>query len=219
MFTTPDIGAKVWDAALDSLYMISVSSVLTVLIGVPLAVILVVTQKGHIMENPRLNGILGLTVNFIRSIPFPVFIIFVMPVTKALVGTKIGSTAAIVPLTLAAIVFMARLAETALLEVPGGLIEAAQAAGAGKWQIIRHVLLPEARSGLILAITILVITLISYSAMAGTVGGGGLGTLAINYGYQRYQADVMIICVLLLSFVVQAIQHYGEKLARNFNKR
>ncbi len=218
MFTA-NLGDKVWDATLESLYMITISSVVTILVGIPLGIVLVTTQKNHIMENPWLNRVLGLVVNFIRSIPFPVFIIFVMPVTKALVGTRIGSTAAIVPLTLAAIVFMARLAETALLEVPGGLIEAARAAGASKWQVIRHVLLPEAQSGLMLATTILVITLVSYSAMAGTVGGGGLGALAINYGYQRYEADVMIVCVILLSFGVQAIQYYGEKLARKLNKR
>ncbi len=219
MFTTTNLWPMLWTASLETLYMVSLATVMTVLLGVPLGVVLVVTRPGHILENKWFYRILGLVVNFVRSIPFPIFIVFIIPLTRALVGTSIGPTAVIVPLALAAIVFMARLAESALLEVPGGVIEAAQAAGASRWQIIWHVLLPEARSGLILAVTILVITLIGYSAMAGAVGGGGLGDLGIRYGYQRYQSDVMWVCVILLSIVVQAIQNYGENLARKFNRR
>ena len=219
MFTNSNMWPMLWNASMESLYMVSVSTVVTTLLGVPLGVVLVVTKPGHILESKWLNRILGLVVNFIRSIPFPIFIVFVIPLTRALVGTSIGPSAVIVPLSLAAIVFMARLAETALLEVPGGVIEAAQASGATYWQIIWHVLLPESRPGLILAVTILVITLIGYSAMAGAVGGGGLGDLAIRYGYQRYQTDVMLVCVILLSIVVQGLQLFGEELVRKFNRR
>ena len=219
MFTNSNMWPMLWNASMESLYMVSVSTVVTTLLGVPLGVVLVATKPGHILESKWLNRILGLVVNFIRSIPFPIFIVFVIPLTRALVGTSIGPSAVIVPLSLAAIVFMARLAETALLEVPGGVIEAAQASGATYWQIIWHVLLPESRPGLILAVTILVITLIGYSAMAGAVGGGGLGDLAIRYGYQRYQTDVMLVCVILLSIVVQGLQLFGEELVRKFNRR
>jgi ABC-type metal ion transport system, permease component len=209
----------IWSASVETLYMVSISTLVTTLLGVPLGVVLVVTRQGHIMENSALNRILGLVVNFVRSIPFPIFIVFIIPMTRALVGTTIGPTAVIVPLTLAAIVFMARLAETAMLEVPYGVIEAALAAGANRRQVIWHVLLPEASSGLILAVTILIITLIGYSAMAGLIGGGGLGDLAVRYGYQRYRSDVMWVCVILLSLVVQAIQSFGEALARKYNRR
>lgn len=208
-----------WTSSLETFYMVSVAALLTTLIGVPLGVVLVITRPGHVLESKWFNRVLGWVVNFVRSIPFPIFIVFVIPLTRAMVGTSIGATAVIVPLALAAIAFMARLAETALLEVPGGVIEAAQACGTTKWQLVRHVLLPEALPGLIMAITILVITLIGYSAMAGAVGGGGLGDLAIRYGYQRYQTDVMWICVILLAAVVQIIQLFGEALVRKFNRR
>ncbi len=219
MFTTNNIWPMIWSASLDTFYMVSVSTVATTLLGVPLGVVLVVTAQGHIMENKFLSRVLGLTVNFIRSIPFPIFIVFVIPMTRFLVGTSIGPTAVIVPLSLAAVVFMARLAETALLEVPYGVIEAALAAGANRRQIIWKVLLPEAAPGLILAVTILGVTLISYSAMAGLVGGGGLGDVAVRYGYHRYRTDVMWVCVVLLSLVVQALQSFGESLARKYNRR
>lgn len=219
MFATSNLWPMIQVASLETLYMVAVSTVVTALVGIPLGVVLVVTQPGHILANKWFNRVLGLCVNFIRSIPFPIFLVFIIPLTQILVGTSIGPTAVIVPLTLAAIVFMARLAETALMEVPRGVIEAAQATGAGHWQIIWKVLLPEARSGLILAVTILVITLIGYSAMAGLVGGGGLGDLAVRYGYQRYRSDVMWICVILLSIAVQLLQEGGEYLARHFNRR
>jgi D-methionine transport system permease protein len=199
--------------------MVSIATVVTTLLGVPLGVVLVVTRQGHIMANKLVNRLVGLPVNFIRAIPFPIFILFVIPITRVLTGTSIGPNGVIVPLSLAAIVFMARLAETAMLEVPYGVIEAAISAGANRRQIIWHVLLPEAGSGLILSVTILVVTLIGYSAMAGLVGGGGLGDLAVRYGYYRYRADVMWVCVIILSFVVQALQNFGEALARKYNRR
>lgn len=219
MFTTANLAPMVWTATLETAYMVSVSTVVTALLGIPLGVVLVVTRPGHIWSGRSLNLGLGLAVNFIRAIPFPIFLVFVIPLTRLIVGVSIGPTAVIVPLTLAAIVFMARLAETALLEVPGGVVEAAQSAGANNWQIIWHVLLPEARSGLMLAVTILVITLIGYSAMAGMVGGGGLGDLAVRYGYQRYKADVMWVTVILLAVVVQLIQYGGETLAKRWSRR
>ena len=206
-------------ASVQTLYMVSICTVLTSLLGIPLGILLVVTRPGHILARPSVYRVLGLVVNATRSIPFPIFIVFVIPLTRLLVGTSIGPNGVIVPLTLAAVVFMARLTETSLLEVPFGVIEAAQSVGAGKWQIVWHVLLTEARPGLIMAVTITIITLISYSAMAGAVGGGGLGDLAIRYGYQRYQTDIMWVTVVTLLLVVQAVQNVGDLLVRRFSRR
>jgi len=211
---TPSQWAMLKTGSLESLYMVVISALLTALAGIPLGILLVVCRQGHILENRPLSLGLAFLVNATRSIPFPIFIVFVMPLTRLLAGTSIGTTATIVPLTLGAVVFMARLAETALLEVPRGVIEAAQTAGAANRQIIWRVLLPEAKAGLIMAVTITVITLISYSAMAGYIGGGGLGDLAIRYGYQRYQTRIMLVTVALLIVVVQAIQAVGDLLVR-----
>lgn len=218
MSINPNLVSMLWVATLETLYMVAISTIFTVLLGVPLGVILVVTRRGHIWESFLVNKVLGFFVNVFRSIPFPVFIVAIIPVTRFLVGTSIGPTAVIVPLTLAAIVFLARLSESAMLEIPFGVIEAAQSSGASNWQIIWHVLLPEARAGMVIAVTILVITLISYSAMAGAVGGGGLGDLAIRYGYQRYQQDVMIATSILLIIVVQGIQSFGDWLSKRFRR-
>ncbi|MDR1298334.1 MAG: ABC transporter permease [Deltaproteobacteria bacterium] len=206
-------------SSLQSLYMVAVSTLLTTVLGVPLGVLVVVTRPGQILESKLAYRIAGFFINATRSIPFPIFIVFVIPLTRLLVGTAIGSTAVIVPLTLAAVVFMARLTETALLEVPFGLIEAAQAVGASRRQIVWHVMLPEAMPGLIMSVTITVITLISYSAMAGAVGGGGLGDFAIRYGYQRYQTGVMWVTVVMLLIVVQGVQLAGDHLVRRFSRR
>ncbi|MDR2443579.1 MAG: ABC transporter permease [Deltaproteobacteria bacterium] len=219
MLLTPVKWTMVQTASLQSLYMVSLSTLITSLLGIPLGVLLVITRRRHICQNRTINFILGLVVNATRSIPFPIFIVFVIPVTRFIVGTSIGPTAVIVPLTLAAVVFMARLTETSLLEVPFGVIEAAQAAGATRWQIIIHVLLAEAKPGLIMAVTITTITLISYSAMAGAVGGGGLGDLSIRYGYQRYQTDIMWVTVILLLLVVQGVQNLGDYLVRRISHR
>jgi D-methionine transport system permease protein len=206
-------------ASLETLYMVSVSSIVTAIFGIPLGVALVATRKGHILGKIwPVNAVLGATINATRSVPFIIFVVAIIPLTKILVGTSIGPSAVIVPLTLAAIVFMARLAESAILEVPHGVIEAAQSAGATNWQIVRHVLLPEARPGLIQAVTITVINLIGYSAMAGAVGGGGLGDLGIRYGYQRYMWDVMLVTVLILMVWVQVIQSLGDFLAKKFRR-
>jgi ABC-type methionine transport system permease subunit len=188
-------------------------------VGIPLGILLVTTRPKHILEHKPINFGLGLLINATRSIPFPIFIVFVIPITRFIVGTSIGPTAVIVPLTLAAIVFMARLTETSLLEVPFGVLEAAQSTGASKWQLIWHVLLPEALPGLIMAVTITIITLISYSAMAGAVGGGGLGDLAIRYGYQRYQTDIMWVTVAILLIIVQVVQNLGDHLVRRLSRR
>ncbi|MDR1037116.1 MAG: ABC transporter permease [Deltaproteobacteria bacterium] len=206
-------------ASLETLYMVSVTTALTVLAGVPLGVLLVVMRPGHILENRWAYRILGFVVNATRSVPFPIFIVFVIPLTRLLVGTSIGSTAVIVPLALAAFVLMARLTETCLLEIPHGVIEAAQSMGASTWNIIVKVMLPEALPGLLMAVTIAVITLISYSAMAGMVGGGGLGDLAIRYGYHRYQTDIMWATVIFLVAVVQLVQLAGDRLVLKFTRR
>jgi D-methionine transport system permease protein len=206
-------------AALESLYMVSLSALITCLLGIPLGILLVIFRPGHILGNKPAYWILGALINGLRSIPFPIFIVFVIPLTRFLIGTSLGPTAVVVPLTLAATVFMARLTETSLLEVPTGVIEAALACGAGRLRIIWKVLLPEARPGLIMAVTIMVITLISYSAMAGAVGGGGLGDLAIRYGYQRYQTDIMWVTVFLLLVIVQLVQNLGDFLVRYFSRK
>ena len=219
MSLTPNLIPMLQAASWETFYMVSVSAVMTTLFGIPLGVLLVVTRRGHILENRWVNNILGAVINATRSVPFIIFVVAIIPLTRFLVQTSIGPTAVIVPLTLAAIVFMARLAESALLEVPHGLIEAAQSAGATSWQIIWHVLLPEARPGLIQAVTVMIINLIGYSAMAGAVGGGGLGDLGIRYGYQRYMWDVMLATVIILMVWVQAIQSLGDFLARKFNRR
>jgi D-methionine transport system permease protein len=207
------------NSTFQSLYMVSVSTLLTSLFGIPLGVLVVITRKGHILENKILYRVLGAVINATRSIPFPIFIVFVIPLTRFIIGTSIGSTAVIVPLTLAAIVFMARLTETSLLEVPFGVIEAAQSIGASRWRIVWNVLLPEAKPGLTMAVTITIITLVSYSAMAGAVGGGGLGDLAIRYGYQRYQTDIMFITVIMPLLFVQGIQVVGDYLVRRFTRK
>ena len=219
MSLSPNLLNMLTDASLETLYMVSISAILTTIFGIPLGVTLVVTRRGHIMEHRWLIGVLGAIVNAVRSVPFIIFIIAIIPFTRFLVGKYIGPTAVIVPLTLAAIPFMARMTETALLEVPFGVIEAAQAAGASTLQIIWRVLLAEAKPGLIQGATIMIINLIGYSAMAGAVGGGGLGALAVNYGYARYRPDVMLSTVVLLIVCVQAIQSAGDWLSRSFDRR
>lgn len=203
----------------DTLYMVSVSTFFTVLFGLPLGVLLVVTDKDSLVSSPTLNQVLGTIVNIVRSVPFIILLVIVIPFTRLVVGTSIGATAAIVPLALAAIPFYARVAETGLREVDKGLIEAAESMGCSAWQIILKVLLPEALPSLILGIALTIISLISYSAMAGAIGGGGLGDLAIRYGYQRYETDIMIATVVLLVLLVQGIQLIGNKLAQKVAKR
>jgi D-methionine transport system permease protein len=211
---------KVLFATWETLYMVAISTVLSYVFGLPLGIILVTTEEGHILENKSLNRILGSFVNAVRSVPFIIFLILVIPFTRIVVGTSIGTVASIVPLTLAAIPFVARLVETSFKEIEWGLIEAALSMGANAWQVITKVLIPEARPSLILGVAITTINLVGYSAMAGIVGGGGLGTLAYYYGYQRYENSIMWITVILLIIFVQGIQMLGDKLtAATVNKR
>lgn len=204
---------------LETVQMTVISTVVAVLIGVPLGVILVITSRGHIMQNEGLNKVLGAIVNATRSIPFIILMVAIIPFTRLVAGTSIGTTAACVPLTLAAIPFLARLVETAIKEVNGGVIEAAQSMGATPLQIIWKVLLPEALPTLIDNITVLIVNLINYSAMAGAIGGGGLGDIAIRYGYQRFQGDVMLATIIILIVLVQVIQSFGDYLSRKVNKK
>lgn len=206
------------DSLLETCYMVAISTFLSTLLGLPLGVILTVTDKGHILENRTLNNILGNIVNATRSVPFIILMVAIIPLTRILVGTSIGTTAAIVPLTISATPFIARIIEGALKEVEYGVIEAAQAMGATPLQIIKKVLLPEALPAIVLGITLAIISLIGYSAMAGALGGGGLGDLAIRYGYQRFRIDIMIITVVILIVQVQLVQSCGDYLAKRFNK-
>lgn len=211
---------KVMYATWETIYMVLIATVLSYLFGLPLAIILVITDKGHILENVFINKVLGSIVNAARSIPFIILLILVIPFTRAIVGTYIGTIASIVPLTLAAIPFVARLVETSLKEIDPGLIEASLAMGANNLQIILKVLLPEAKPSIILGVAITMINLVGYSAMAGIVGGGGLGTLAYYYGYQRYQTDILWTTVIVLILIVQGVQVLGEQMARRvINKR
>lgn len=207
------------EAFWQTLVMVAVSSAFAGLLGVPLGIVLVVTAPGHVLPRPLTHRVLGAIVNAGRSTPFIILLVAIIPFTRLVVGTSIGTAAAIVPLTVAAIPFVARLAEAALREVDPGLIEAAQAMGASPAQIVLKVLLPEARPGLVAALTITVVTLISYSAMAGVVGGGGLGDLGIRYGYQRFQPEVMLAVVVILIVLVQGVQSAGDRLARRLNRR
>lgn len=206
------------DSLWETCYMVMVSSLLATLFGLPLGVILTITDKGHILENKTFNNILGNIVNAARSVPFIILMVAIIPVTRMLVGTSIGTTAAIVPLTISATPFIARIIEGSLKEVQLGVIEAAQAMGATPKQIIWKVLLPEAMPSIILGITLAVVSLINFSAMAGAIGGGGLGDLAIRYGYQRFRVDIMIITVVILIIMVQMVQSLGDHLSKKYNK-
>lgn len=199
--------------------MVAVAGLVGFAVGIPLGVILHITKKGGLLENTKLNSGLGAIVNIGRSVPFLVLMVAIIPVTKMLVGTFIGTTAAIVPLTIGAIPFVARLIEGALLEVPTGLVEAAQSMGATPTQIITKVLLPEAMPTIVNSVTITLVTLVSYSAMAGTVGGGGLGDVAIRYGFHRYDVTIMAVTVVMLIVLVQIIQSIGDAVVRRVDHR
>lgn len=211
---------KVLWATWETIYMIAISTFLSYFVGLPLGIILVITDEGHILENLPFNRVLGAIVNTVRSIPFIIFLILVIPLTRLIVGGFIGTAASIVPLTLAAIPFVARLVETSIKEIEWGLIEAALSMGANAWQIITKVLVPEAMPSIILGVAITTINLVGYSAMAGIVGGGGLGTLAYYYGFQRYQHAILWATVIILILMVQLIQIFGDKVTANIvNKR
>lgn len=209
------LGESLWE----TIYMVVVSGAVSALLGIPLGVLLYVTRRGQILARPTLHKILGIVVNATRSIPFIILMVAVIPFTRLIIGTSIGTTAAIVPLSLAGIPFVARIAEGALDEISTGLIEAAQSMGATPMQIITKVMLPEALPGLIHGMTLTLVTMVSYSAMAGAIGGGGLGDLGIRYGYQRFDPTVMLITVVILIAVVQLIQSGGELLQRRFIRK
>lgn len=206
-------------ATWETIYMVLASGIIGFVIGIPLGVVLHTTKQNGLLENPQVNRVLGAIVNVGRSVPFLVLMVAIIPLTKLLVGTFIGTTATIVPLTIGAIPFVARLIEGALMEVPSGLIEAAQSMGASQLQIIYKVLLPEAMPSIINTVTVTLVTLVSYSAMAGTVGGGGLGDVAIRYGYYRYDVVVMAVTVVMLVILVQMIQSLGDAIVRRVDHR
>lgn len=204
---------------IESLYMTLVSTALSYLFGIPLGVVLFITDKDGIAENKTVNSLLGVVVNLLRSVPFIILLVAIIPFTRFVVGTSIGANATIVPLVVAATPFIARMVESSLKEVDGGVIEAALSMGSNNWQIITKVLLPEAKPSLIVGSTIAITTILGYSAMAGFVGGGGLGSIGINYGYYRYQTDIMLVTVVLLVIVVQIFQETGMKIASKTDKR
>ncbi|WP_299661856.1 methionine ABC transporter permease [uncultured Psychromonas sp.] len=207
------------DSLWETIVMVFTSGFIGFAVGIPLGVLLHLSKKNGLLENTTMNKILGIVVNIGRSIPFIILLVALIPVTRFIVGSSIGTAAAIVPLTIGAIPFIARLVEGALLEVPSGLVEAAQAMGAKPMQIIKKVLLPEALPGIINAVTITLVTLVGYSAMAGTVGGGGLGDVGIRYGYQRFDATVMMITIVILVILVQMIQSLGDHLVKRVDHR
>lgn len=216
---SPELIRLVVESTLETLYMVVASGLLGTLLGLPLGVFLATSQKGELFAAPLANRVIGTVVNATRSTPFIILVVAIIPFTRLLAGTSIGTTAAIVPLTVAATPFIARIVETAIREVDHGLIEAAKAMGATPLQVVRKVLLPEALPGLTLGLTLTVVSLIGHSAMVGAVGGGGLGDLGIRFGYQRFMPDVMALVVVVLIVLVQAVQSAGEALARRVNKR
>ncbi len=207
------------EATWQTLYMVAISTLLGAVGGLPIGVFLACSQKGELLSAPAVNKVLGVVVNATRSVPFIILVVAIIPFTRLVAGTSIGTTAAIVPLTIAAIPFIARLVENAIREVDSGLIEAARAMGATPLQIIRKVLIPEALPGITLGLTLAVVSLIGYSAMVGAVGGEGLGDLGIRYGYQRFMPDVMAMVVVILIVLVQLVQTIGEWISRRVDKR
>lgn len=203
----------------DTLYMTVAATFFSYVFGMVMGVVLVICRKDGIRPNALVYNVLDVAVNLTRSFPFLILMIAVIPFTRFLVGTTIGNNATVVPLVLAAAPFVARLVESSLLEVDNGVVEAAQSMGAGTWQIIVKVLLPEARPSLLNGSAVSAITILGYSAMSGAVGGGGLGKLAIMYGYNRYQTDIMVITVVLLIIIVQAFQSFGNWATRRSDKR
>ncbi|WP_119458242.1 methionine ABC transporter permease [Rhodospirillaceae bacterium SYSU D60014] len=207
------------DALTETVIMVAVSGAIAFVAGIPLAVVLVTTAPGGVFQNRAVNRLLGAVINGFRSLPFIILLVALIPFTRLIVGTSIGTAAAVVPLSISAIPFFARMAEVSLREVDRGLVEAAQAMGANRWQIIGQVLIPEAMPGIVAGFTITLVALIGASAMAGAVGAGGLGDLAIRYGYQRFETEVMAAVIVVLIAIVCAVQTGGDLLARRLNKR
>jgi D-methionine transport system permease protein len=211
--------ADVGQACLDTLAMLGGSLVLTVVLGLPLGVLLFLTGKGRLLAQPVAHALLSAVVNLLRSVPFVILLIVMIPVTVALVGTSLGVPGAIPPLVVGAAPFFARLVESSLREVDRGVVEATQAMGATPRQLVFGTLLPEALPGILAGVTVTAVALVSYTAMAGVVGAGGLGDLAIRFGYQRFQTDVMVVTVALMLVFVQVLQIVGDRLVSHFSRR
>lgn len=203
----------------ETVFMVALSSLLSYLIGIPLGILLIVTDKDGIQPNGFVNTLLGVIINLMRSVPFIIMLLAALPLTRFIVGTTLGPQAVVVPLVLAAAPYIARMVESSLKEVGAGVVEAAKSMGASNFQIVWKVMLPEARPSLLMGAAISITTILGYSTMAGFVGGGGLGTLAINYGYYRYQADVMLVTVVVLVLLVQLIQESFLWMARHSDRR
>lgn len=208
----------IWTSTLETLYMVFFSTLFSLLIGFPIGILLTVTKKGNILERPKLNKVLDFIINTLRSFPFIILMILLFPLSRIIVGTTIGSTAAIVPLSISAAPFVARMIEGALNEVDKGLIEASSSMGANNWTIIFKVMIPETMPHIIHGITVTVVSLIGFSAMAGTIGAGGLGDLAIRFGYQRFKTDIMVYAVIVIIIVVQILQSLGNYLVYRAKK-
>ncbi|RVH88349.1 ABC transporter permease [Sinorhizobium meliloti] len=216
---SPDLLLRIGSATLDTMYMVAIAGLVGSLIGLPIGIFLATSGKGELFPAPNVNRAVGLVVNATRSTPFIILVVAIIPLTRLITGTSIGTKAAIVPLTIATIPFVARLVEAAIRDVDKGLIEAARAMGATPMQIVFKVLLAESRPALTLALTMTIVSLIGYSAMVGAVGGGGLGDLGIRYGYQRFMPDVMLVVVVVLIVLVQLVQSAGDRMARRLDKR
>ncbi|MCA1012314.1 methionine ABC transporter permease [Halobacillus halophilus] len=214
-----DFWPRILEATNQTLLMVGISLLAATLIGLPLGIALVVTKNGGLLENKPIFNALSSVVNFFRSIPFIILLVAILPVTRFIVGSSIGTAAAVVPLVIFSAPYIARLVESSLLEVKPGVIEAAEAMGATPWQIIARVYIPEALSSIVLNLTIATIGLVGASAMAGFVGGGGLGDLAISYGYQRFETDIMIATVLLLVVIVQLTQTIGNFVSKKIRRQ
>jgi len=216
---SPEILRLIAQATADTVLMVAIAAGLGTLLGLPLGVFLATSRRGELFASPIANGLLGAVVNATRSTPFIILVVAIIPFTRLIAGTSIGTTAAIVPLTVASIPFIARLIEGAIREVDQGLVEAARAMGASPLQIVGKVLVPEALPAIVLGLTLALVSLLGFSAMVGAVGGGGLGDLGIRYGYQRFMPDVMAAVVAVLIILVQTVQSLGDRLARRLNKR
>jgi D-methionine transport system permease protein len=217
--TWDDMQPLLHDATIETLQMVGIATLVTLLVGLPLGILLVLTDKGGLLQNRPVNKVVGAIVNVGRSLPFVILLVALIPFTRWVVGTSIGWQAATVPLAVGAIPFYARLVESAVRGVDGGLVEAVQAMGGSTWAVVRKALLPEALPALVSALTTTVIALVGYSAMAGTVGGGGLGNLAITYGYMRFETNFMIVIVIELVALVALVQLVGDLIVRRLGRR
>ena len=209
------LGVSIWE----TIYMVIISTVLAYAIGLPIGVVLNITSKDGICPNRAVNSVLGVIVNVFRSIPFLILLIWMLPVTQAIVGTMVGPTSVIVPLVVSAAPFVGRMVESSLNEIDKGVVEAAQSMGSSSWQIIYKVLIPESKPSLIIGAAISVTTILGYSAMAGIVGGGGLGDVAMNYGLYRYDDQIMFITIVIIVVIVQIFQEIGMMTAKKLDKR